>query len=242
VRGVRVHLRPVDRDHPDLHQSRLPTEPQHLAEQARKRRLVANTKPRDRRVIRRLLRRDHPVGDILNTPALDPARGALTPRVGVEQQRHHHRRLKRRTAPSILAIGAIERREIHLLHRRQHEPRQMILRQPIPRIRRHQEHLLTITLKKVLGHTQKCLNRTGQTRGLRDTHDEEGAWGAVRRALPLRPAHAGASDLGPLGRARCVRVALGAPPLPLANVGVRTRLLWARGHRTKRQYAHPARW
>lgn len=46
----------------------------------------------------------------------------------------------------------------------------MTLRQPIPRVRRQQEHLLTITHKKVLGHTQKCLNRTGRTRGLRDTH------------------------------------------------------------------------
>jgi hypothetical protein len=39
----------------------------------------------------------------------------------------------------------------------------MTLRQPIPQVRRHQEHLHTITLKKVLGHTQKCLNHTGQT-------------------------------------------------------------------------------
>ena len=35
LRGVRVHLRPVDRDHPDLHQPRLRAQPQHLAEQAR---------------------------------------------------------------------------------------------------------------------------------------------------------------------------------------------------------------
>ena len=128
MRGVRVHLRPIDRDHPDLHEARLPAEPQHLAEQARQRRLVAHTKARDRRVIGRQLASDHAVGDILHAATLDPPRGALAPRVRVHQQRHHHRRLKRRAAPPILAIGAIERREIHLLHRRQHEPREMVLR------------------------------------------------------------------------------------------------------------------
>ena len=67
-----MHLRPVDRDHPDLHQPRLPAEPQHLAEQARQHRLVAQPKTRDRRVIRCLLRRDHPIGDTLHTAPLDP--------------------------------------------------------------------------------------------------------------------------------------------------------------------------
>lgn len=47
----------------------------------------------------------------------------------------------------------------------------MTLRQPIPRVRRQQEHLLTITLKKVLGHTQNGLKPLGQTPGLRDTHN-----------------------------------------------------------------------
>ena len=55
VRGVRVHLCPVDRDHPDLQEPRLPAEPQHLVEQARESCLVAHTKARDRRVIGRLL-------------------------------------------------------------------------------------------------------------------------------------------------------------------------------------------
>ena len=83
-----MNLRAVDRDHPDLHQPRLPTEPQHLTEQARQRRLVAHTKTRDRRVIRRLLRRDHTVGDILHTAPLDPPRGPFALCISVHQQRH----------------------------------------------------------------------------------------------------------------------------------------------------------
>jgi hypothetical protein len=85
MRRVCMNLRAVDRDHPDLHEPRLPTEPQHLAEQARQGRLVAHTKPRDRRVIRRLLSRDHPVGDILHAAALNPPRGPLTTRVRIQK-------------------------------------------------------------------------------------------------------------------------------------------------------------
>jgi hypothetical protein len=46
-----MQLRPVHRDHPELHQARLGAQPQHLAEQASQRGLVALAKPRDRAVI-----------------------------------------------------------------------------------------------------------------------------------------------------------------------------------------------
>jgi hypothetical protein len=37
-------------------------------------------------MIRPPIRRDHPIGDVIQTLALDPARGPLAPRVRVEQQ------------------------------------------------------------------------------------------------------------------------------------------------------------
>jgi hypothetical protein len=141
---------------------------------------VAHTKPRDRRVIGRLLRGDHPVGDNLHTATLNPTRGALTPRVRIHQKRHHHRRLKRRATPPVLTVGTIKRLQMHLFHRRQNEPRQMAIRQPIPRVRGHQERLLTITRQEVHSHTQKCLNPPGQTGGLRDTHRPTQYCGARR--------------------------------------------------------------
>jgi hypothetical protein len=52
----------------------------------------------------------------------------------------------------ISAIRRIERIEIQPGDRLDHKPRQMIGRQPIPQRRRQQKHLLTITIKKVLGH------------------------------------------------------------------------------------------
>src|SRR5215211_4790687 len=39
---------------------------------------MPNPEPRDRRVIGRLVSRDHPAGDVLHAAALDPSRGALT--------------------------------------------------------------------------------------------------------------------------------------------------------------------
>ncbi len=74
MRGARVHLRPVDRDHADLHKARLLAQPEHRAEELSQRVLMAGTKPRDRRVIGLLLGGDHSVGDILHAPALDPPR------------------------------------------------------------------------------------------------------------------------------------------------------------------------
>ena len=131
-----MHLRAVDRDDAHAHEPRLRAEREHLAEQVGQGVLVTLAKARDRGVIRSLVGGDHAVGDILNTLALDHPRGALSLAVGVEQQRDHHRRLVRRAAVAVAAIGGVERQQIHLLRRRQHEPRQVILRQPVPQVRR----------------------------------------------------------------------------------------------------------
>ena len=80
--------RPVDRDHPRPHQPRLITQPQHVAEQLRQRRLMLGHEPRDRRVIRALQRRDHPKRHILLARPLDLPRRPHPARVRIQQQRH----------------------------------------------------------------------------------------------------------------------------------------------------------
>src|SRR5664279_1750301 len=64
----------------------------------------------------------------------------------------------------------------------------MPLRQPIPRVRRHQERLLTITRQEVHSHTPKCLNLLGQTPGLCDTHDDQEESESPVGWHPLSPA------------------------------------------------------
>jgi len=115
-----VDLGAVDRDDSDLGQAGPSAEQQHLTEQPGQRGLVTLDEPRDRRVIRALLGRHDAKGDVLDAGALDDPRGTDAARVGVEQQRDHHRRLVGRAALAVDAIGRIERPQIHLLDRRQH--------------------------------------------------------------------------------------------------------------------------
>lgn len=123
--GVARQLRPIDRDHADTHQSLPRAQRQHFAEQVGDRLLVAINKARDRRVVRLLLRRDHAKRDVLLTRPLDHARRTRPARVGVQQQRDHHRRVIRRPAATVDAIGAIERVEVHLTDRVDDKPRQV---------------------------------------------------------------------------------------------------------------------
>jgi hypothetical protein len=51
-------------------------------------------------------------------------------------------------------IRDIKRRQVHVLDGVDHEPRQMIRRQPIPNVQREQKPLLTPAFNKVLGHTE----------------------------------------------------------------------------------------
>jgi hypothetical protein len=95
---------------------------------------------------------DHAIGDVLHARALDRSRGPVAARVGVEDQRDHHRRIKRGPAAPIGSIGAIERLELHRIHRAEHEPRKVILRQPLAHVGWHQERLLAITRDETLSH------------------------------------------------------------------------------------------
>jgi hypothetical protein len=153
----------VNRDQPRLRQPRHLTQPQHLAEQPGQRRLVPDHEPRDRRVIRHQVPRDHPIGHVLTTVTLDRARRPLLGRIRVQNECHHHRRLIRRATMTVSPIRAIERRQVHLPDSVNHEPRQMIRRQPIPHIRRQQKSLLTTTLNEVLRHTGTVLTKPDGT-------------------------------------------------------------------------------
>jgi hypothetical protein len=101
--------------------------------------------------------------------AAGPPGGAARPRYARCDAACDHRR----TTPPILAITRIKRRQIHVPDRVDHEPRQMVLRQPLPQRRRHQQQLLTITLDEVLSHAQKLLKPAGQTQGLRNSLRQE---------------------------------------------------------------------
>jgi len=120
-------------------------------------------KPRDRRVIGRLVGRDHAVGDVLDTVTLDQPRGPLPTRIRVQQQRDHHRRIMRRSAVTIATIRPVERLQIKLRDGVDHEQREVIIGQPLAHARRQQQHLITITRDEVLSHPQILLNPSDDT-------------------------------------------------------------------------------
>jgi hypothetical protein len=82
-------------------------------------------------------------GGVRSVPTLEsPCPGGRRPcpaRVSVEQQRHHHRRLVRRTSMPVDPVGRIERRQIEVGHRVKNRPHRVPLRHPVPPRRRHQK-------------------------------------------------------------------------------------------------------
>ena len=180
ARRVRLHLRAVDGDHADLGEPAARAQRQHLAEQAGDRVLVALEEPRQRRVIRALLGRQHPERDVLLAGALDHPRGPDPARVGVKQQRDHHRRVIGRPAAPIDAIGGVERLEVHLGHGVDDKPREVPRRQPLADIGRHQKRLLAITRDKALAHHRMVLNPPDDTPTYATATGESGSVRRVR--------------------------------------------------------------
>jgi hypothetical protein len=187
--------------------------------------LVTLDEPSDRRVIRPLLRRDHPKRDILLTGAFDRPRRRHPPRVRVEQQRDHHRRVIGRPAAAVDAIGRVERIEIHLGDGIDHESREVIHRQPLADIRRHQERLLTITRDKALSRLRIALNPPDATRHMRQPQAIAKARAVRERGAACRHAHAVAMQTpgtGKHGRADAPRPAMLISSLPAHSVGRKT--------------------
>jgi hypothetical protein len=151
--GVGMDRGAVDGEHLGAHQTGIRAQRQDLAEEPGQRLLVALTEPRDRRVVRDLVCREDAKRDVFLAGALDRPRRPDSTRLGIEQERHHHRRIERGPPVPVLAIHGVERGEIHLRDRLDHEPREVPLRQPIPDVRRQQKRLLTIGRDEVLAHT-----------------------------------------------------------------------------------------
>ena len=61
-------------------------------------------------------------------------------------------RRMRRAAVAVPTVSGVERRQIHAGDRVEHEPREVILGQPVAQRRRHQQHLIPITRQEVLRH------------------------------------------------------------------------------------------
>ncbi len=151
-RGVALDQASIQCHHADRHQPGPRAQRQHLREGLGQRLRVTHPKARDGGVIGRAVGAQHAERDVLAAAPLDRPRRALANRVGIQQQGDHHPRLMRRPPPAVVAVVAVERRQIDRLDRVDHEPGQMVIRQPVAQARRQQERLLTITREEVLAH------------------------------------------------------------------------------------------
>jgi hypothetical protein len=107
---------------------------------------VADPEARDRRVIGRVVGGDHAKRDIVAAAALDrPRRAHRGSRRRSTNSATINRRIMGRATPAVVAIAGVERGQIHLANGVEHEPRQMLLGQPLAQARRQQQLLLAVT-------------------------------------------------------------------------------------------------
>ncbi len=150
---VGLHLRAIVRHAPELDQSRLLTQLQHLHEQPLQGRQVALTKIAHRAKVRPVQSRHrHEVHPVL--ARLRNALGRVHPlAVSVQQQCRHHHRVVGRVAPLLLLVRGQNLAKVQLLaFRVAHEMRDVIGRHEVHHRRRQQPALLHVPLTKGLRH------------------------------------------------------------------------------------------
>ncbi len=150
---VGLELGAVERDVAKPDQPRLPAQPQDLHEQRRQRRQMALPEVADGAEIRPLQAgHRHDVEPLLAAPG-DPPRGVDALGVGIEQQRHHHRRVVGRLAALLPLVGLDDRRKVQLAaHQLAHQMRRMARRHEVVDRRRQQPDLIHVPRPKGLAH------------------------------------------------------------------------------------------
>ena len=128
--GVRLDLRAVERDMPQLRQPGFFRQLQHLQKQPPQRRQMTLPEVGDRAKIWRVVRHDHHEIDPLGACLRDPPPGIKTRAIGIEQQRRHHARIEwRLTKPAFVACDDL--RQIQVLARQSDDELRRIVRRRI---------------------------------------------------------------------------------------------------------------
>ena len=150
--GVRLDLRPVERDMAKLHQPCLLAKRQNLGKQSGERLQMALAEVGDGAEIRRIEPDNAHEVDPFARRLGDPARRVDPVAIGVEQQRRHHRRIERRL-PAIDPVDPFDLFQIDLLdHQVQDQPRQMILGDELLNCCRQQHRFVDLPGAVALAH------------------------------------------------------------------------------------------
>src|SRR6516162_6369444 len=176
--GIGLQLGAIERHMPELDQAGLLAQQQHLLEQVVQRLQVPLAEIRYRAEIRHI--EPHNAHEINPLAARlgDPAGGVNAAAVGIQKQRRHHDRIKRRLA-KLAAIAASDLAEINFVpHNVQHKASDMALGNEIRHCHRQQQRLINLPRAKYLAHAKgRNLTRPSLTSKIRYYSDRllEGA-------------------------------------------------------------------
>lgn len=131
-----LELRPVERDHSELHKSHPLTQLEDLHKQCAQRIEMNATKLADAGVIGMRVAGEHAECDVLMRALLDLARRRQTDAVRIQKQRRHHARIVRREPAALALVVRDNGRQVELRDGLQNEIREVIGRQPVKRTRR----------------------------------------------------------------------------------------------------------
>ena len=137
---------------PNLPKPARAAEQQYLREQVTERVLRIDAEPRDRGMVRAVLRAQDAKRDVSDAHPLDLPRGPHSLAVRIDQQPEQHLRvIPRRACPTATPVP-LQRAGVKRIDGLQHEPRQMIRRKPLPHVNRQQHRLITQHWTIRLGH------------------------------------------------------------------------------------------
>ena len=166
--GIGLHLGAIERHMPELDQAGLLAQQQHLLEQLAQRLQVPLAEIRYRAEIRHV--EPHNAHEINPLAARlgDPAGGVNAAAVGIQKQRSHHDRIKRRLA-KLAAIAASDLAKINFVpHNVQHKASDMALGNEIRHCHRQQQRLINLPRAKCLAHAKgRNLTRPSLTSKIR---------------------------------------------------------------------------
>ena len=140
--------------------------------------------------------------DILPAAPLDLPRRALPDRIGVQQQRDHHLRIKRRPTPAVVPVLGVERTQVDRVYRIEHKPGQMILSQPLTAAR-HPRPSHTTRRSSTLSNAKRSAQPGKHAGSVADARQVEP--GRARASIPESRAEATAhrrTPMSPPGLAR----------------------------------------
>src|SRR5580693_5645193 len=150
--GVRLDLRAVKPDMTELHQSRPLAQLENLREQSGKRLQAPLAEVGDGAEIRRIESDDAHEVDPLARRLGDPARRVDAVAIAVQQQRRHHRRIKRRLS-ALARVSRFDGAKIEMLkHKRQNKARKVVLADKVPHAGWQQQRLIDLPGAERLAH------------------------------------------------------------------------------------------